>query len=791
MKSSPIPRLLKKIFCYTFFILFLATSVKAQSTKYTLSGNIKDAKTGEEIIGAVVIVRGQAIGVNTNVYGFYSLTLIEGKYTIIYRSLGFQDQEKEVTLDKNSTLNVELTNKDIKLKEVEITGKRTDESVQEKRMSVVSMDMQTVKTLPAFMGEVDVIKSIQLMPGIQSAGEGNSGFNVRGGGSDQNLILLDEATVYNASHLFGFFSVFNTDAIKDIDVYKGGIPAKYGGRLSSLLDVRMKDGNSKRYSATGGIGLISSRLTLEGPIVKDRGSFIISGRRTYADLFLKLSSDETLNKTKLYFYDFNLKGNYRINDNNRIYLSGYYGRDVLSLANLFGFNWGNATQTLRWNHLFSKKLFSNITAIFSDFNYGIEIDFSDTQNFQLVSTIRDYGLKADLAYYNNPKSSIYFGANSTYHQFKPGEFSPLRSGSIITSMALARKYALETAFYIEHDYKFSELFKVRYGVRYVAFSNYGKATEYNYLADAVTIKDTLKFESGELIKTWGGFEPRMAVSYSINEFNAVKASYDRTQQFIHQASNTASTLPTDQWIPSGMHVKPQISDQVALGYFRELKKGYEVSVESYYKWMQNQIDFKDNAILILNERIDREVLSGKGWSYGAEFMVKKNTGNTTGWLSYTLSKTERQIDGINGGKPYFPINDRRHNISLVLSQRFNERFILAGTWVYYTGKPVSFPRGSYEFDGNVIPFYSERNGYRLPDYHRMDVSFTIEGRKKEGRKIESSWNFSVFNIYNRHNTSSIVFRQKKDVNGFPTNQPQAVSIALFKIIPSVTWNFKF
>lgn len=773
-------------------MLFLMFSLFSYAQRYTISGNIKDASTGEEIVGASVTIKGQTVGTVTNVYGYYSLTLPQGNYTILYKCLGFMDEEREVKLEKNVTLNVELKTRDVKLKEVEVTARAKDDNIQEKRIGTVTMDIQTVKSLPAFMGEVDVLKSIQLMPGIQTAGEGSAGFNVRGGTTDQNLILLDEATVYNASHLFNFFSVFNSDAIKDIDVYKAGIPARYGGRLSSLLDVRMKDGNSKRFSASGGVGLISSRLTLEGPIVKEKGSFIVSGRRTYGDLFLKLSSDPSISGNRLYFYDFNLKGNYRINENNRIYLSGYYGRDVLAFEKLFGFDWGNATQTLRWNHLFNKKLFSNVTAIFSDFNYGIAIDFNETQNFKITSKIRDYGLKADLTYYPNPYNSIYFGANSTYHIFRPSDVNPIRSTSIVNKTSLDPKYALETAYYVDHEWKPSELFRLRYGVRYVMFNNLGPSKEYLYAADGKTVKDTAKYGSNELIKTWDGFEPRISASYSFNEFSSVKASFDKTQQFIHQTSNTASTLPTDLWIPSGLYVAPQIGYQYSLGYFREIKREYEASVEGYYKDMRNQIDFKDNARLILNDKIDRELLVGKGWSYGAEFMVKKNSEILSGWLSYTWSKTQRQIPGINNGNPYFPVNDRRHNFNIVANYKFKERYTLSSTWVYYTGKPASFPSGTYEYDGNILPLYTERNGYRLPDYHRMDLSFTIDAKKKEGSKFESSWNFSIYNVYSRFNVYSIVFSQKTDTKGNPIGAPVAQEVALFaRPIPSVTWNFKF
>lgn len=781
-----------KLFISTL-LLFLIISFGWAQQKYTISGVVKDAKTGEEIIGAAIVIKGSSTGVASNSYGFYSLTLDKGNYILLCRSIGYQTKELSIDLTKNINLNFEISDNSVELKEVEIAAKSKDETVQEKRISVVSMDIGTVKSLPAMFGEVDILKSIQLMPGIQSAGEGGSGFNVRGGATDQNLILLDEAPVYNASHLMGFFSVFNSDAIKDIDVYKGGIPAKYGGRLSSLLDIRMRDGNSKKFSGSGGIGTISSRLTLEGPIVKDKGSYLVSGRRTYADQFLRFAKNKDLRKNKLYFYDVNLKANYRISEKDKVFLSGYFGRDVLEFNKLFGFDWGNATGTFRWNHLYGPKLFSNITAIFSDFSYGISLDFSETQNFKVTSGIRDYGLKADYTYYANPKNKINFGAQSTYHFFQPGKVGPLQETSIFTKSVMPTKSALETSGYIDHEWDISGKFTLRYGLRYTNFDNVGTSTEYLYKSDNITVTDTLKYKEWEHIKTHEGFEPRAALSFAVSENISIKASYDRTYQFLHQASNSATTLPTDIWIPSGLYVKPQYSDQGAIGYFHEFKKGWEASVESYYKLMHNQIDFKDNASLFFNERIDRELLVGKGWSYGAEFLVRKNAGKTTGWLAYTWAKTFRQIEGINSGDPYPVKNDRRHNISIVLMQKIKERYSLSATWVYASGNAVTFPSGSYEYEGSIIPYYAERNGYRMPNYHRGDVSFTIDPKKKADRKFESSWNFSIYNVYNRENAYAIVFREKKDKNGdiIPNGGTEAVQISLFKIIPSVTWNFKF
>lgn len=776
---------------FTSLIFILGFSQLNAQQKFTISGSVKDAGNGEEIIGSSILVKELGTGTITNAYGFYSLTLPAGTYHLAYSFVGYATVEKEVQLQSNQKIDIELSVSSVQLEEISIEDKKI-ETPQDKQISVVKMDVATAKKLPALFGEVDMLKTIQLLPGIQSAGEGNAGFNVRGGANDQNLILLDEATVYNASHLFGFFSVFNPDAVKDLDVYKGGIPAKYGGRLASLIDVRMKDGNSKRFAGTGGLGTISSRLTLESPILKEKGSFIVSGRRTYADVFLKLAPNKDLRDNKLYFYDFNAKGNYRLGEKDRLFVSGYFGRDVLSLAGLFGFDWGNATATLRWNHIYNPKLFSNITAIYSNFDYGIQIDLSETQNFQLVSGIDDYGVKADWSYYPKPNSTIYFGVASVYHKFQPGRFEPIRSTSIFNVSELPKKNAIESSVYYDHKYEFNPRFNIRYGLRLTLFNVIGSTTEYTFSdVNNYDITDTTEYAKGDLIKSYVGPEPRFAASYSLSENTSLKASYDHTYQFLHQISNSATTLPTDLWMPSGIHIRPQISDQIAVGYFRNFKKGWEASLEVYHKWMANQIDYRDNADIQFNPVIERELLFGKGWSYGTELLVQKTEGKITGWISYTLAKTMRQVNGINNNDPYPVKNDRRHNISVVGTWQINKRASLSATWVFATGNAITFPGGRYEYDGNILAYYPSRNNYRMPNYHRADISFTLDGKKKEGRKFESSWNFSIYNIYNRANAFSITFREKTDENGNPTGQTEAVKTTLFKIIPSITWNFKF
>jgi hypothetical protein len=627
------------------------------------------------------------------------------------------------------------------------------------------------------------MKTIQLLPGIKSAGEGNTGFYVRGGTTDENLVLLDEAPVYNTSHLLGFFSIFNSDAIKDVTVIKGGIPAEYGGRLSSVVDIRMNDGNSKEYGVSGGIGLISSRLAVQGPIVKNKGSFIISGRRTYADLFLKLSNDSNQRRTSLYFYDLNMKVHYDLGPKDHVYLSGYLGRDVFNFAKRFGINWGNATATMRWNHLFSNKLFLNSSLIFSDYNYIIGIEAPNRQ-IQISSGIRDFNLKEDFQYYLNSENTIKFGLNSIYHTFFPGSLKAQNDTSL-NSRILQGKTALENGLYLANEQKIGNSVVLNYGLRLSSFSILGPGTFYYYDSEG-DIADSLVYKSHSIVKTYYGIEPRLSMTYILSQSNSIKASYTHIYQYLHLLSNTTSGNPTDLWLPSSQNNKPQYSDQWALGYFRNFaNNNFESSVEVYYKTMQNLIDYKNGADIILNPNVESQLLYGKGLAYGAEFFLKKKEGKLTGWIGYTLSRTLRQFDQINDGKSYPAKQDRIHDVSLVGIYKISNTWTLAGTWVFYTGDAVTYPRGRYVIDGIETPYYTDRNGDRLPDYHRLDLSATNTKKKKGNR--ERSWNFSIYNAYARKNTYAINFRP--DPND-PT-KTQAVRLSLFSIIPSVTYNFKF
>lgn len=769
------------------------TVFNANAQNFSISGRVSDADNGEDLIAALIYVS-EGGGAVTNEYGFYSITLPKGTYTIKYTYLGYDPVEKLIELDKDQTLNIELSKTADEIEGVTVTAEKDEDKVENKKISVVKMEMDQIKEIPVVFGEVDVLKTITLLPGIQSGGEASSGINVRGGGQDQNLILLDEATVYNASHLLGFFSVFNGDAIKDLEVYKGGIPAKYGGRLSSLIDIRMKDGNKKRFGATGGIGTISSRLTLEGPIVKDKSSFMIAGRRSYADIFLPLAPDELAQESQLYFYDLNLKANYEISDKDRIYLSGYFGRDVFGLGSLFGLKWGNATTTLRWNHIFNQKLFSNLSVVYSDFDYGFEVAFSENAKFAFDQDIEDIYIKPDFTYFFNNNSTLNFGGQLIHHDFNPGRFS-----SDVQTQQLEERRALEGAIYLDHKYKFNDRFNVRYGLRYSAFGNLG-GTEFSYTKDEnYQPIDTLTVETvygkNEMYNTYGGLEPRAALSFNLRPTMALKGSYNRTIQYIQQASNTASAFPTDQWFSSNQNVKPQIADQVALGLFKNFALGLESSVEVYYKWMQNQIDYRDGASLIFNEQLDGELLFGNGYSYGAEFYLNKVKGNTTGFISYTWSKTMREVEGINNGEPYATGFDRRHNLSVVLTQKISKRIFATGSFVYTSGNPFTPPSGKYWYRGKWNNFYGPRNNYRIPDYHRADIGVTIKPKEKPDQRFESSWNFSVYNVYNRANPYSIYFTQADEDQaekfGVEEGESIAVQVALFKIIPSITWNFKF
>jgi hypothetical protein len=764
--------------------IVLIAQTTVDKTKYTISGYAKDAKTGEELIGATIVIKELvATGVSTNAYGFYSITIPEGNYTVSSQFLGYDTKAVSVVLTQNTKLDFILSEAQHNLDEVVVTEEKKNDNITKNQMGAEKLDIQQIKNIPVLFGEKDVLKTLQLLPGVKTAGEGNSGFYVRGGGADQNLILLDEAIVYNASHLLGFFSVFNSDAIKDVTLYKGTQPADFGGRLSSVLDIKMKDGNDKKIGVSGGIGLISSRLNIEGPIVKDKGSFIISARRTYADMFLKLSRDSATRQAKLFFYDVNAKANYRVNDKNRIFLSGYFGKDVLGFGNTFGINWGNATGTLRWNHLFSEKLFSNTSLIFTNYDYKISLNSGGTE-IDIVSRVQDYGIKQDFQYFANTRNKLKFGFNSTYHKIIPGSIT-IKSDNPIGDLGLPNKYALENAVYGSHEIKVTEKFNFEYGVRLSSFSLIGPGSFNTYDING-EILSTTTYTSGQFVKTYINPQPRISSSFILNEKSSLKAAYDRNAQNLHLLSNSTSGNPTDLWIPSSNNVKPELCDQVSLGYFRNFKNNmFEFSSEVYYKNMQNQIDYKNFAQLNFNENVESQLLFGKGRAYGIEFFFKKKLGRFNGWIGYTLSRTEKKIEGINNGTWYAAKQDRTHDISIVGMYELTKKWTLSATWIYYTGNAVTFPTGKYEVGGQIQYYYTERNGYRMPTYHRLDIGATYQAKKTE--KFESSWNFSVYNAYGRENAYTITFQE--DPND-PT-KTQAVQTTLFRFVPSITYNFKF
>lgn len=771
-----------RIIFYIFLFNLLIFNVNAQN-RFVLSGHVIDAATGEDLPGATVIVDGISnTGTTTNPYGFYSLTLPAGKHTIRYQYVGYTNQEFEIEVFKNVVLEVELTEKTYELGNIVVTGEAPDRNVSSVEMGNVKMSPKEVEKIPVIFGEQDIVKTMQLTPGVKSAGEGNSGFYVRGGGIDQNLILLDEAPVYNASHLLGFFSIFNSEAIRDANLMKGSIPAEYGGRASSVFDIKMKEGNLKEYGVAGSIGLISSNLAVEGPIVKDKGSFIVSARRTYADVFLMFSKKEDLKDTKLYFYDLNLKANYKINKNNRIYLSGYFGRDDFGFSDQFGFDWGNSTGTVRWNHNFSEKLFSNTSFIVSNYSYDINI-LGDV-NIIIGSQINDINLKQDFTYYLNSRNTLKFGGNAIYHNIMPGEIKVIGSSNINPETISTRK-AIEWAAYVSNNQNVTERLKIYYGLRLALFSNVGPGEFYEFDVNG-DLKNTTEINGFEFVNTQGGIEPRLALNYMLSSKSSVKASYNRIYQFLHLLSNSTTTTPTDLWLPSSNNVKPQIADQVSVGYFRNFKNNeYELSTEVYYKDLKNQIDYKNGANLVFNSTVEAELVFGHGWAYGAEFMIKRNYGRFNGWVSYTWSRTMRQFDEINNGNAFPARQDRIHDLALVGIYEIAPKWSLSANWVYNTGNAVTFPNGKYEIEGMIAGYYTQRNGYRMPPYHRLDIGLTWQRKKTE--KFESSWNFSVYNVYARENAYFIQFRQNED-NPAVT---EAVQFAIFKAIPSVSYRFKF
>jgi hypothetical protein len=773
---------------FSFVFLSFLTSVFAilPADRISVSGNIKDEANGEALIGVTVSIKELKRGTVTNNYGFYSVSVPKGEYTLEVSYVGYQTISKKISLNQPVKLDLELKTAANEIKEVVVSSQRKDANITLNRMSSQQVSIATIRKMPALMGEVDLLKAVQLLPGVVSAGEGTSSFSVRGGGIDQNLIVLDESTIYNASHMMGFFSVFNNDAIKNMTLYKGDIPAAYDGRLSSLLDIQMRDGNAKKFSGSGGIGLISSRLTLEGPIGSDKTSFIVSARRTYADLFLKLSSDKDINKNQLYFYDFNAKINHRIDDNNRIFLSGYLGQDKFKNADA-GFNFGNATLTGRWNHLFSQKLFSNFSLNYSRYNYGLESSMGNESNFDWRYNMQDMSLKADFSYFITPENTMKFGYNATLHNMKPGTVKSTGGSTSYDNYVLPDINAFEHALYISDEYQASKRLSVKAGLRLTAFSSIGSGTVYNYDQNYNAIDSTL-YKSGQIIKTFYRLSPRVGISYLLDEKSSVKANYARTNQFLQMASNSTAGTPLDLWFTAGKNIQPQTCDQYAIGYFRNfMNNKLEASAELFYKDMQNTIDFRDHAQLLLNKKLDGELRFGNSKAYGAEFQIQKNEGKLTGWISYTYSRTERTIQGINNNETYLAPYDRPSTIYIVGNYELNEHISFGANFIYATGQPVTYPIARMEVGNVILPVYSKRNEYRMPDYHRLDVSLTWKPKTKKKRSWSGEWNFSVYNVYGHKNAWAINFVDDQDT----AYKTKAEMTYLFTFVPSITYNFKF
>jgi hypothetical protein len=784
---------------YLLFFLFFVSAAFSQE-KFTLSGTITDLKNNETLIGVNVTIPELKTGVTTNEYGFYSITIPKGTYTVQISFVGYKTIEQTVVLDKNTKLGYQISGEEEQLEEVVITDNRKATNIRKAEMSVNKLSIQSIKKMPVVMGEVDVLKSILMLPGVTNAGEGASGFNVRGGAADQNLILLDEANIFNSSHLFGFFSVFNPDAIKDLKLYKGGIPARYGGRASSVLDIYQKDGSSKGFHVNGGIGVISSRLLAEGPIVKDKGSFLVGGRASYAHLFLKLTD----NKNVAYFYDLNAKLSYKLNANNSLYLSGYFGRDLFSINEQFENLYGNATLNLRWNHLFSDKLFSNLSLIYSDYYYGLDLDVF---GFQWDSGIKNYNIKYDFKNYISDNFKLNYGVNGIYYNFNPGTLKPSDADSGINPDQLERKHALEPAIYIDAEQNISKKISLYYGLRYSMFYRLGESNVNTYLNnEAVVFNPELQiyekakpigstyYGRNKTVADYNYLEPRAAISYQFNDNNSVKVSYNRMVQYLQLISNTSSPTPLDVWTPSDNFIKPQIANQVALGFFRNFKDSeYSIEAETFYKEIDNRLDYIDGADLIANKALEQVLLNGEMRSYGLEFLLRKNEGRLNGWLSYTLSKSQQRTPGRNAGEPginngqwYSSGYDKTHNIALTASYKYTEKWSFGANFALQSGQPVTYPNSQYKYQGLTIPNYGLRNENRLPAYHHLDVSATWTLPKKKWRNWQSEVVFSIYNIYNRQNAASINFRQNAS-NG----ANEALRLSIYGAVPGISYNFKF
>jgi outer membrane receptor protein involved in Fe transport len=780
--------------CAATILILLLSCVAMAQQKYTLSGYVKDSLSGESLIGATIAVNGEGKGISSNQYGFYSITLPAGTYPITVSFAGYQPLQTSITLDQNTAFNFQLLQRSV-LQEVIVSSRRRDANVRNAQMGKIDLTMNQVKALPILLGEVDLLKTLQLMPGVRNAGEGNTGLYVRGGGPDQNLILLDDATVYNTGHLFGFFSIFNSDAIKNISLIKGGMPAQYGGRLSSVLDIAMKDGNMKKLEVEGGIGAIASRLSIQGPIKKDKASFIISARRTYVDLLVKpfIKKDNSFYGSGYYFYDLNAKVNYKFSEKDRLYLSGYFGRDVFTFRNAKrSFNadipWGNTTASLRWNHVFNQKLFANTTLVYNDYAFSFGASQNDF-NIKLASGIRDLSGKADIDFYPAPQHKMRFGGQYTYHRFTPNVLSGNQGSTTFEPNNESKKFALESGIYVQDDWELNDKLKIHAGLRYSGFTQVGPYKIFERDANGNKLDSTV-FGSGQRVKSYGGLEPRFTIRYAIDDETSLKGAVTRNRQYIHLVSNAGSTLPTDLWVPSTYRVQPQLSWQYAAGIFKNFKDNtYETSLELYYKSMDNQIEYREGYTPSLKDP-EEEFVFGKGWSYGAEIFFNKTKGKLTGWIGYTLSWTWRKFDAINGGEKYPAKYDRRHDLSVVAMYEINKKWRVSGVFVYGTGNATTLPERFYIVGGVLTQEYSKVNQYRLDAYHRADVSATLTPKQKPGQRLQQSWVFSLYNMYSHLNPYFIYFNQ--DGNPYDGSlKVEARQVSLFPIIPAVTWNFKF
>ena len=792
---------MRRFYLLTLLLAGLSVGLSAQQ-RVTVKGYVRDASNGETLIGATVYLNGTTKGTTTNEYGFYSLTVDPGTYTLVASYLGYEDQRKEVELLGNFTEDFELGEAGTQLMEVVVTAEEEDQNVSEVQMSVENLQMSTIERLPALLGEVDVLRSIQLLPGVTSVGEGAAGFNVRGGSIDQNLVVLDEAPVFNSSHLFGFFSVFNPDAVKGVKLYKGGIPARYGGRLSSILDVRMKEGNNKQFEMQGGIGTIFSRLSVEAPLVKDKSSFLLAGRRSYIDVLAAPFLGDDLDGTRLNFYDLTLKTNYKFSDKDQIFLSGYLGRDNFQPAAAAGFNWGNTTGTLRWNHLFNDRLFSNLTFYYSDYDYAIKFGDDDEDAFDWDASIVNFSLKPEFTYYLNPDNAIRFGGQGIYYRFEPANAVAISDGTEI-DISVNNQWAVESAAFVENELSlFDRRVKLNYGLRVSHFAYLGGRPVYEYgEAPAPGIGRPLTSvtptERGEVIEDWFNLEPRAALQYQLNSSSSLKASYQRTAQYIHLLSNTAASIPLDIWTPSTNNIDPQLADQFAVGYFRNLKDNtYETSVELYYKDFNQLLDYVDGADLVLNEFVEGQTLVGEGRAYGAEFQLKKVKGRFNGWLSYTLARTERLTPGVNNDEYYPSRFDQTHNFNLTGFYDLSERATLSATFVYNTGTPVTLASAGYYQQGYFVPLNEGggRNNFRIPDYHRLDVSVTLgPNPDKADRRWQGEWVFGLYNVYGRRNAFTVSGTQSdiRPLLGQPVMTEANQLSVIGSIIPSISYNFKF